>query len=1267
MQKQHRIEVSSTAEADGRMEAEQKSSDSTGMPQPLRSLTVVGQISGLAVTCVIDTGATDSIFSAEAYQRIPEEQRPILMDDSGEYAGVDGRRLRTYGRIESLMVFGHVQIHQSLLVAEVEGDVLLGMDFLTTHKCHLDIPRGTLKVGEELLSCWDENEENAHFRVVSRARVELAPHQSTIVAGKIRRTGRVTECGIIESNLKLSEKEGVIVGRTLVSTLTDDVPVHVLNSSEETVVLKTNQLLGWCESVMTCPSDASVTGLVRNMNTKPIKDTTKKIPSHLNELFTKSSVHLNDAEREEWLQHLLEYQDIFSKGKGDYGRTNLVKHHIDTGNARPIKQPPRRLPFAKQQIEKEEIARMREQNVIRPSTSPWASPVVLVTKKDGTMRFCVDYRRLNDVTVKDAYPLPRVDDCLDSLAGAQWFSTMDLCSGYWQVEMEEESKPKTAFATRSGLYEFNVMAFGLACAPSTFERLMEEVVRGLQWEECLIYLDDIISFGKDFRQCLERLSRVFDRLRQANLKLKPSKCHFFQTEVDFLGHTVSRSGIQASEDKVKAVNEWPVPVNVREVRSFLGLCSYYRKFVKGFAEIARPISALVKKEAKFVWTSQCQEAFEKLKYNLTHAPVLAYPRVEGQFILDTDASRDSVGAVLSQEQDGVERPVAYYSKTLSTHERKYCITRKEMLAVVCAARKFKSYLWGRRSKLRTDNAAVSYMTTLKEPENQLARWLEELSPYHFELVHRAGRSHNNADSLSRRPCRQCGRKEQDADPGPPGPQAAVEDGTNTGPTSCSLVAHSRDKPSVAGTCAVITRQQRATEESPVQPLWLDGWDHLEMRDSQLRDPEIGLVMKALDDGRPRPDWSQVASKDQAVKVLWGQWKRLKIQNGVLYRRWEEEDSKVRWQVVVPVEKRKEVLQHLHASPGSGHMGVNRTIERVKLGYFWVGIRRQVRDYCRQCDDCVAMKMSQGGPKAPLQTQMTGLPAERIAVDITGPFPVTRDGNKYIVVIGDYFTKWSEAIAIPNQEAGTVARVIAEKWICHWGAPRFLHSDQGRNFEAEVFKQVMDLFDIKKTRTSALHPQGNGMIERFNRTLVRMLAIYTKDHPEEWDQHLCFASMAYNSSVHSTTGFTPFKLRFGHEMRLPLQALTGNPNETTETEERMDSQSYLDELKHRLSIAHKAARVVMKKNMQTYKDRYDVGAHSRHFEVGQAVWLYRPHRKKGVCPKLQSKWDKVYVVTDKLDDVLYRVQKGRKGKAQIVHIQRLMPYQGPNVPTWWRAR
>ena len=302
------------------------------------------------------------------------------------------------------------------------------------------------------------------------------------------------------------------------------------------------------------------------------------VPGHLSDLFERSSNQLDPDERSQLAQLFTEYADVFAVSSDDLSHTSLVTHTINTGSSQPIRQPARRLPLHKRAEADTLIKEMLQKGVMEPSSSPWVSPIVLVKKKDGSTRFCVDYRKLKDATVKDSYPLPRIDDCLDALAGCKWFSTLDLCSGYWlwQVAMDEEDKPKTAFMTGNGLYQFTAMRFGLCNAPATFERLMEKVLSGLPWEVCLIYLDDIIVHGREFREAIQRLRTVLQRLRHADLKLSPKTCNLPQRSVPFLGHVVSDQGVSTDPKKIEAVRTWPFPQTAKDVKSFLDLCSYYR-------------------------------------------------------------------------------------------------------------------------------------------------------------------------------------------------------------------------------------------------------------------------------------------------------------------------------------------------------------------------------------------------------------------------------------------------------------------------------------------------------------------------------------------------------------------------------------------------------------------------------------------------------------------------------------------------------------------
>ena len=394
---------------------------------------------------------------------------------------------------------------------------------------------------------------------------------------------------------------------------------------------------------------------------------------------------------------------------------------------------------------------MLDRNIIAKSHSPWSSPIILVQKKDGSLRFCVDYRKVNEVTRKDAYPLPRIDDTLDTVAGSLWFTTLDLMSAYWQVEVEEKDRDKTAFCTREGLFHFNVMPFGLCNAPATFQRLMDMLLAGLLWESCLVYIDDVIIMGKDVQSHLNNMAAVFSRLRDAGLKVKPSKCEFFKKEVKFMGHVVSNHGISTDPLKTDKIAQWPTPINQQQLQQFLGLASYYRRFVRGFAAICRLLYQLTEKNAPFRWTSECDNAFCELKQLLTSAPVLSYPDFSKPFILDTDASNVGIGAVLSQNHNGREHVVAYASKFLTKAERNYSVTCRELLAIVTFTNHFRQYLLGCEFVLRTDHHSLSWLRNFKNPDGQLARWLERLAEYNFRIEHRAGCKHNNADSLSRYP------------------------------------------------------------------------------------------------------------------------------------------------------------------------------------------------------------------------------------------------------------------------------------------------------------------------------------------------------------------------------------------------------------------------------------------------------------------------------------------------------------------------------------
>ncbi|KAK2889745.1 hypothetical protein Q8A73_018045 [Channa argus] len=715
----------------------------------------------------------------------------------------------------------------------------------------------------------------------------------------------------------------------------------------------------------------------------------------------------------------------------------------------------------------------------------------MVRKKTGKWRPCVDYRRLNAVTKKDSYPLPRIDDALDYVAGSCWFSSLDLRSGYWQVELAPEARSKTAFTIGQGLWQFKVMPFGLCNAPATFERLMERVLKDIPRSRCVVYLDDLLVHAKGFEDAINNLAGVFMAIRQAGLRLNPAKCHLLARETQFLGHVVNEHGVTTDRAKVAAIKEWPQPTTTSELRSFLGLASYYRRFVKDFATIASPLHRVTEKGRRFEWSEACSRAFQRLKVDLSEALVLAYPDPQQPFIVDTDASGVGIGAVLSQGGEKGERVVAYYSCSLSRPERNYCVTRRELLAVVLALRHFRPYLLGTRFTLMTDHASLTPLLNFKQPEGQVARWLEILQEYDFDIQHRPGRQHGNADALSRRPClldecRYCRRHEE----------------RELGPLAAAVTT---------GEGEPFSREQ--------------------LQQHQEMEPVLAEVRSWLET-QQRLEWPAISARGPEIKLLHSQWGSLELCDGILYRRWRAPGRGAdRLQFLVPSALRAEVLRWVHGSAGAGHFGNSKTVRRLRQRFYWPGCRQDAELHVHCCDDCTAQKGPTQRSRGPLQQYLVGAPMERVGVDILGPFPTTEAGNRYILVAMDYFTKWPEAYAVPDQTATTAAQRLVEDMFSQFGS--------------------------------------DGLVERFNRTLATQLAILTSRHQKDWDQPLPLVLWAYRTAVQESSQCSPATLMFGRELRTPVDLVFGPPPEPEIT--GGPELDYLRRLKERLSVVHQLAR------------------------------------------------------------------------------------------------
>ena len=457
---------------------------------------------------------------------------------------------------------------------------------------------------------------------------------------------------------------------------------------------------------------------------------------------------LSNEQKNDLQSIMSEFADVLQETPG---RTDLTQHSISTEGARPIRLPPYRVPHAHREAVKKELKEMDESGVIEPSHSEWSSPIVIVKKKDGNIRLCVDYRRLNSVTPVDPYPMPRTDELIDQIGQAKHITTLDLSKGYWQVPMKNEDRVKTAFSTPNGLFQFKVMPFGLSGAPATFQRMMDRVIRGME-DFAGVYLDDIVIFSGTWEEHLEHVKKMLLKLREHRLTAKPVKCQFGMKECSYLGHIVGSGQVKPDPRKLQAVKEFPIPITKKQVRGFLGLTGYYRKFIQDYASIAAPLTDLTKKSLpeRVQWTAESRRAFEALKIALCKNPVLVNPDFSKQFILQTDASNRGVGAVLSQLDDNkTDRPVAYFSCKLLPREQKYSTVEQECLAIKLGVEAFKVYLIGKPFIIQTDHRSLKWLNRLKENNNRLTRWSLALQPFTFTVEHRAGSANGNADALSR--------------------------------------------------------------------------------------------------------------------------------------------------------------------------------------------------------------------------------------------------------------------------------------------------------------------------------------------------------------------------------------------------------------------------------------------------------------------------------------------------------------------------------------
>ena len=781
-----------------------------------------------------------------------------------------------------------------------------------------------------------------------------------------------------------------------------------------------------------------------------------------------------------------------------------------------------RLSAAEQTVMLETIERELAAGRIRPSTSPYGSPTFFVPKSDGRYRMVVDYRHLNLNTISDAYPLPLIDQILSDLGSAKYFTKLDLVGAYQLLRIAEGYEHLTAFRTQFGMFESLVVRDGLRNAPSVFQHFLNEVFRELIGRGVIVYIDDILIYSDSLDHLRSLTLRVFDLARQASLYMKASKCEFERTSLLFLGFTISADGISTNPKTVNAISSFPIPRDLHESRSFIGLVGYYRRFVPRFASIAAPIVALTQKNVPFVWGSAQQEAFDTLKHALTSSPSLAHFSPFAKTILQTDASFFGWGFVLSQvnPSTGLEHPVAIESRRFSGARINYTVSEKEFLAIVEAFVRYRHMLLQVNTTVLTDNRNLQYWMEPRQLTPRQARWAEAMAPFDFNIVYRPGRQAVMPDALSRRSDYHEGK----------------------GSTHLQELNFSQALPSYTMDTGVssdgelpfagpVLRAIRVDPEPVDRDFFVDDVDIIQglEQDKEIRAVRSDLL-SVVCLNCSHPSCNHCLQEPSSLSAL-----RTSLRNpSLVFPSWSRQGFlRFAHRTYVPDfnDARVKILRARHDSRLAGHPGVNKTLELISRDYIWVGLRRDVELYVAGCDVCQRSKPSHQRSHPQLHPlEVAKVPWRHISMDFIEPLP-TANGFNSILVIVDRLTKWS--VFVPTYTTLS-ARGLASLFISHivsqHGLPDNIVSDRGTKFVSKFWRCLMSQLETALSFSTAYHPQTDGQTERVNQTVEQYLRVFTSFEQDDWDSLLPMAAFHYNNTVHSAIKVSPFFANFGYHPR-----------------------------------------------------------------------------------------------------------------------------------------
>lgn len=937
--------------------------------------------------------------------------------------------------------------------------------------------------------------------------------------------------------------------------------------------------------------------------------------------------------------------------------TDVIKHKINLiPNAKVVNVRQYRIPQTHKRILQEIVEDYERQGIIEKCQSAYNSPAILVGKKDDSggksdFRFVVDYQKLNQMTEIYNFPIPLIDDILTGLSGCSYYTTLDIKGAFHQIVLDEASRDFTAFTAGNFQYRWIRMPMGLASAPLTWQRAINTILTELIGNGVYVYLDDVIIYAKTKSEHDKILWKVMELLKSNNLQLKISKCIFYARQFDYLGHVITEDGIKANPKKIEVIKDYPRPTTVKHIQSFLGLCSYFRRYVRNFSKIAKPLTSLLKKEQPFIWTEREQKSFDGLKKALTEEVVLAFPNFDETFIVSVDASDLAIGGFLSQGELPNDRPIYFFSKTLNEAQKRYSTIQKELLAIVETIKAFRVYLYGRFFILITDHKALCYLFNMKDCGSRLFRQKLELLDYNFKILYRPGPQNRVADALSRiepltieemleiekkQSCFALTRSKaaEELKKGLINVKYAIEErnGTILNKRGFDLIFHLIPTENDTLKSKIMNKfgiTRFSNEFSKFQSIHYVRTISNQFANKQNMNSTQSCIERIL-------SLSEESSAENiAVNIDFDS-----IRHYIYFKNLFEEifASKSITTVfflnkIIELKEKDDIemiLKLYHKSLLGGHVGGEKMYKTISKFYTWNGMVEDIKLYVKKCAICEKTKTTTN-TKIPMQISSLGeVLFDHTYIDFVGPIQMSLDGYKYIFTAVCDLTKFLVAVPTKDCTALAAAESLLESIICRYNIPTRLISDNATSFLSQVIKELTRLFAIKKISTTIYHPQGN-IVERSHRTLNAYLRAFTSKNRDQWSELLKFATFAYNNTIHSTTGYTPHELAHGFKIQIP--------NQLTKPKLTYNYDNYADMTRNNIAKALEIAREHLHNRKLQNKRYYDSNASDYDIQVNDMV-LVKSQVKKH---KFQDVYDGPYRVIDSSDSYIEILKNGKKTK------------------------